>query len=92
MIPFGRSGKRLVHLLRGDPEPGRRSNTSRCRGPYACLPRRPCVSPIADVYLGMTTTMAIAEPTDLAYERAFEEHWTDVFRFALAWKIGRAHV
>ena len=21
----------------------------------------------------------------LAYERAFEEHWTDVFRFALAW-------
>jgi RNA polymerase sigma-70 factor (ECF subfamily) len=37
------------------------------------------------VYLGVTTTMAIAEPTDLAYERAFEEHWTDVFRFALAW-------
>jgi RNA polymerase sigma-70 factor (ECF subfamily) len=29
--------------------------------------------------------MAVAEPTDLAYERAFEEHWTDVFRFALAW-------
>ena len=29
--------------------------------------------------------MAIAEPTDHAYERAFEEHWTDVFRFALAW-------
>jgi RNA polymerase sigma-70 factor (ECF subfamily) len=29
--------------------------------------------------------MAIAEPTDLAYERAFDEHWTDVFRFALAW-------
>ena len=29
--------------------------------------------------------MAIAESTDLAYERAFEEHWTDVFRFALAW-------
>jgi RNA polymerase sigma-70 factor (ECF subfamily) len=37
------------------------------------------------VYLGVTTTMAIAESTDLAYERAFEEHWTDVFRFALAW-------
>jgi RNA polymerase sigma-70 factor, ECF subfamily len=29
--------------------------------------------------------MAIAEPTDIAYERAFEQHWTDVFRFALAW-------
>ena len=29
--------------------------------------------------------MANAEATDLAYERAFEEHWTDVFRFALAW-------
>jgi RNA polymerase sigma factor (sigma-70 family) len=37
------------------------------------------------VYLDVTTTMAIAESTDLAYERAFEEHWTDVFRFALAW-------
>jgi len=47
--------------------------------------RRPCVSRVAAVYLGVTTTMAIAEPTDLAYERAFEEHWTDVFRFALAW-------
>jgi RNA polymerase sigma-70 factor (ECF subfamily) len=29
--------------------------------------------------------MAIAESTDLAYERAFAEHWSDVFRFALAW-------
>jgi RNA polymerase sigma-70 factor (ECF subfamily) len=29
--------------------------------------------------------MAISEPIDLAYERAFEEHWSDVFRFALAW-------
>jgi RNA polymerase sigma factor (sigma-70 family) len=29
--------------------------------------------------------MAIPEATDLAYERAFEEHWTDVFRFALVW-------
>ena len=40
---------------------------------------------VAAVYQGVTTTMAIAESTDLAYERAFEEHWTDVFRFALAW-------
>ena len=37
------------------------------------------------MYQGVTTTMAIADSTDLAYERAFEEHWTDVFRFALAW-------
>jgi RNA polymerase sigma-70 factor (ECF subfamily) len=29
--------------------------------------------------------MAIAESTDIAYERAYEEHWSDVFRFALAW-------
>ena len=29
--------------------------------------------------------MAIAEPLELAYERTFAEHWTDVFRFALAW-------
>ncbi|MEP6639698.1 MAG: RNA polymerase sigma factor [Chloroflexota bacterium] len=33
----------------------------------------------------MTTHMAIAEPTDLAYERVYEAHWADVFRFALAW-------
>lgn len=37
------------------------------------------------MYQGVTTTMVIADSTDLAYERAFEEHWTDVFRFALAW-------
>ena len=29
--------------------------------------------------------MAITESAEMAYERAFEEHWTDVFRFALAW-------
>lgn len=29
--------------------------------------------------------MAFAEPVDLAYERAFADHWRDVFRFALAW-------
>ena len=27
----------------------------------------------------------MAESTEFAYERAFEAHWTDVFRFALAW-------
>jgi RNA polymerase sigma-70 factor (ECF subfamily) len=29
--------------------------------------------------------MAIVESTEVAYERAFAEHWSDVFRFALAW-------
>ena len=29
--------------------------------------------------------MALAESTEIAYERAFEAHWPDVFRFALAW-------
>ena len=29
--------------------------------------------------------MAIADSTDIAYERAYEAHWSDVFRFALAW-------
>jgi RNA polymerase sigma-70 factor (ECF subfamily) len=29
--------------------------------------------------------MAISDATDLAYERTFQDHWADVFRFALAW-------
>ena len=29
--------------------------------------------------------MATAEATEYAYERSFEENWSDVFRFALAW-------
>ncbi len=33
----------------------------------------------------MTTHVAIADSTDLAYEHAFDRHWSDVFRFALAW-------
>jgi RNA polymerase sigma factor (sigma-70 family) len=37
------------------------------------------------VYVGVTTHVVIAESTEIAYERAFEEHWSDVFRFALAW-------
>ena len=37
------------------------------------------------MYRGVTTFVAIAEPAELAYERAFTAHWTDVFRFALAW-------
>ena len=34
---------------------------------------------------GVTTHLAMAESADHAYERAFAEHWSDVFRFALAW-------
>jgi RNA polymerase sigma-70 factor, ECF subfamily len=37
------------------------------------------------VYVGVTTQVAIARSTEIAYERAYEEHWSDVFRFALAW-------
>lgn len=29
--------------------------------------------------------MVTMESTDIAYERAYQEHWSDVFRFALAW-------
>lgn len=37
------------------------------------------------MYVGVTTQMAIAESTEIAYERAYVAHWSDVFRFALAW-------
>ena len=37
------------------------------------------------MYVGVTAQVAIAEPTEIAYERAYEQHWADVFRFALAW-------
>ena len=33
----------------------------------------------------MTTHVAAIEPVELAYQRAYDEHWPDVFRFALAW-------
>jgi RNA polymerase sigma factor (sigma-70 family) len=29
--------------------------------------------------------VAAIEPAEIAYQRAFDEHWSDVFRFALAW-------
>ena len=45
----------------------------------------PCVPAPAGVYEDVTTHMAIAELDRLAYERAFDAHWSDVFRFALAW-------
>ena len=35
--------------------------------------------------MGVTINVASVEPTELAYERAYDEHWPDVFRFALAW-------
>ena len=31
------------------------------------------------------TQVAAIEPTELAYQRTYDEHWSDVFRFALAW-------
>ena len=37
------------------------------------------------MYEGVTTHVFIADSTELAYQLAFEEHWADVFRFALAW-------
>lgn len=37
------------------------------------------------MYVGVTTQVAIAKSTEIEYERAYEEHWSDVFRFALAW-------
>ena len=37
------------------------------------------------MYVDVTTHVAIAESTDFAYERAFAAHWSDIFRFALAW-------
>jgi RNA polymerase sigma-70 factor (ECF subfamily) len=39
------------------------------------------------VFEGVTIRMAIADAPDLdlEYERAFDTHWSDVFRFALAW-------
>lgn len=33
----------------------------------------------------MTIHVAAIEPAELAYERAYDDHWADVFRFALAW-------
>ena len=33
----------------------------------------------------MTTHVAAIEPAELAFQRAYDGHWSDVFRFALAW-------
>jgi DNA-directed RNA polymerase specialized sigma24 family protein len=39
------------------------------------------------VFEDVTIRMAFADAPDLEleYERAFDAHWSDVFRFALAW-------
>jgi RNA polymerase sigma factor (sigma-70 family) len=33
----------------------------------------------------VTTRLLMADSTAIAYERSYTEHWSDVFRFALAW-------
>jgi RNA polymerase sigma-70 factor, ECF subfamily len=33
----------------------------------------------------VTSRVAAIETTELIYQRAYDEHWSDVFRFALAW-------
>lgn len=33
----------------------------------------------------MTSHVATVESTEVLYQRAFDAHWSDVFRFALAW-------
>ena len=33
----------------------------------------------------MTSYVATADSTEVLYQRAFDAHWSDVFRFALAW-------
>ncbi len=47
--------------------------------------RGPCVSRLRSVYVDVTADVAMTESTEIAYERAYREHWSDVFRFALAW-------
>ena len=37
------------------------------------------------MYVGVTTHALMADWTEIAYERSYAEHWSDVFRFALAW-------
>jgi RNA polymerase sigma-70 factor (ECF subfamily) len=37
------------------------------------------------VYWGVRVSSIVADSADALYERAFEAHWDDVFRFALAW-------
>lgn len=45
----------------------------------------PCALGHSDVYKGVSLEGVTATSVDTAYERAYEAHWTSVFRFALAW-------
>lgn len=38
----------------------------------------------------MNTEIVVASSIEAAYQRAYEEHWHDVFRFALAWTNDQA--
>ena len=38
----------------------------------------------------MSTEIAAASAVEVAYERAYDEYWQNVFRFALAWTNDRA--
>jgi RNA polymerase sigma-70 factor (ECF subfamily) len=40
---------------------------------------------LGGVNLSVMTQVAAIEAAELAYQRAYDEHWSDVFRFALAW-------
>jgi len=53
--------------------------------PWENLQSRPCETALCSVYVGMRANSIVAESADLLYERAFEAHWDDVFRFSLAW-------
>ncbi len=37
------------------------------------------------VFMGMNVEIAVIEGFELEYQRAYDRHWDDVFRFALAW-------
>ena len=49
-------------------------------------PGRPtCKCGSADVYMCVSLERVAAISAETAYDRAFEAHWNDVFRLALAW-------
>ncbi len=58
--------------------------TFRSEGPRNLGPR-PCETDLQSVFRVMRVDPIAAESADLLYERAFQSHWDDVFRFSLAW-------
>jgi len=46
-------------------------------------PRPPCDSASSSVFRDME--LAVVRDADILYERAFADHWRDVFQFLLAW-------